>query len=166
MNASHFSDTRSGARPTSFFIDDILVNKPKAVYRDIPGISMSRPGIPDFVGYPCFPHMMYPHQVLQQAHSLLHKHPDHPHPFLVPSSSKTFFIDLCTGSSIVFVFNYLYFVISVCRCEITMIFFCFCLFPKMSKIVLLLSRNATIIPVCSGCKRKDEDYYYIRAKRR
>ncbi|KAK3107345.1 hypothetical protein FSP39_012358 [Pinctada imbricata] len=76
----------SNSRMTSFFIDDILMGKPKHAYREIPHLSMTRPNFPDFVGYPCFPgaHLLYP-QVLQ-AQNFLQKHPDHPHPFLVPSS--------------------------------------------------------------------------------
>ncbi|XP_062618331.1 brain-specific homeobox protein homolog isoform X2 [Saccostrea cucullata] len=73
-----------GTRPTSFFIDDILLNKPKPAFRDLPSLPV-RPTVTDFPGYPYFPGIFYPHQVLQQTQSFLHKHPEHGHPFLMPT---------------------------------------------------------------------------------
>ncbi|XP_056010366.1 brain-specific homeobox protein homolog isoform X1 [Ostrea edulis] len=76
-----FSDGH-GTRPTSFFIEDILLNKPKPAFRELPSLPV-RPTIADFPGYPYFPGIFYPHQVLQQTQNFLHKHPEHP--FLMPT---------------------------------------------------------------------------------
>ena len=81
MNKMQFSDGH-GSRPTSFFIEDILLNKPKPTFRELPSLPV-RPTVSDFPGYPYFPGLFYPHQVLQQTQSFLHKHPEHP--FLMPS---------------------------------------------------------------------------------
>lgn len=86
MNLSSFSET-SSSRPTSFFIEDILLNKPKTMCRTEFSPGLFRPGIPDY-GFQCIPgtHLLYPHQVLQ-AQNFLHKHSDHP--FLIPTTGKS-----------------------------------------------------------------------------
>lgn len=71
-----------GQRPTSFFIEDILLNKPKPTFRELPPSLQLRPTVSDFPGYPYFPGIFYPHQVLHQTPSFI-KHPEHP--FLMPS---------------------------------------------------------------------------------
>ncbi|KAJ8316112.1 hypothetical protein KUTeg_006126 [Tegillarca granosa] len=85
MNLSPFSDSHS-SRPTSFFIEDILLNKPKQMCRDSgPISSFVRPMLPEY-NYPCLPgtHLIYPHQLLSHVQGFMPKHGDHP--FLVPAT--------------------------------------------------------------------------------
>lgn len=91
MNISSFSEN-SSSRPTSFFIEDILLNKPKTMCRAEINHGLFRPGIPEY-GFQCIPgtHLLYPHQVLQ-AQNFLHKHSDHP--FLIPTAGELFFFFL------------------------------------------------------------------------
>lgn len=81
MNKMQYSEGH-GQRPTSFFIEDILLNKPKPTFRELPPSLQLRPTVSDFPGYPYFPGIFYPHQVLQHTPSFI-KHPEHP--FLMPS---------------------------------------------------------------------------------
>lgn len=118
MNLSSFSET-SSSRPTSFFIEDILLNKPKTMCRTEFSPGLFRPGIPDY-GFQCIPgtHLLYPHQVLQ-AQNFLHKHSDHP--FLIPTTGKSTIILSVFIWLLNFVFNNSFF------------FFLYFSFKKMQK---------------------------------
>ena len=88
MNLGHLSDT-SVTRSSSFFIDDILLSKPKQLCRDYGSLSaLIRPSLPAEYGYHCIttPPMFFPH-MLSHVQGLAAKHAAE-HPFLVPSSGK------------------------------------------------------------------------------
>jgi hypothetical protein len=71
-------------RPTSFFIEDILLNKPKQIYREFQPITLPRSPLAEYASYaymnPAFLH----HQAL--AHHYLPKPGDHR--FLLPATGK------------------------------------------------------------------------------
>ncbi|XP_069115822.1 brain-specific homeobox protein homolog isoform X2 [Argopecten irradians] len=88
MNLAPFSsEGHPTPRHTSFFIEDILLHKPKQLCRDVSSLSalVRHPGLSEF-GYPCLggAHVIYPHQLFQHAQGFMPKHSEHP--FLVPTS--------------------------------------------------------------------------------
>ncbi|KAL3885759.1 hypothetical protein ACJMK2_025800 [Sinanodonta woodiana] len=85
MNLSTFQDSGS-SRASSFFIEDILLSKPKQLCRDYGGLSaLIRPSFPAEFGYHCIsaPPVFFPH-ILSQAQGLAVKQPEHP--FLIPTA--------------------------------------------------------------------------------
>ncbi|KAK6168707.1 hypothetical protein SNE40_019895 [Patella caerulea] len=86
MNLSQYSDN-TGARSTSFLIEDILLNKPKQLARDFNTLAnINRANYPDY-GY-CFPGgpAFYAHPYFTHGTGFLPKHPDHP-AFLIPTAA-------------------------------------------------------------------------------
>ena len=103
MNLGHLSDTNV-TRASSFFIEDILLSKPKQLCRDYGSLSaLIRPTLPAEYGYHCIPTppMFFPH-MLSHVQGLAAKHSEHP--FLVPSSGE------CYGYHFIIIisFNFLY----------------------------------------------------------
>lgn len=81
----------SAARPTSFFIEDILLHKPKALREmppeHFPGSLSSRVPLLDY-GYPLMP---TPTLLAPHPHPALHKpehHHHHHHPYFLTASGK------------------------------------------------------------------------------
>ncbi|XP_046365482.1 brain-specific homeobox protein homolog isoform X1 [Haliotis rufescens] len=86
MTMSSFTEPHT-SRSTSFFIDDILLNKPKQLPRDFTAVTGLRSAFPEY-GYACLPGTpaFYTHPFLAHGAGLIPKHPDHP-AFLIPTSS-------------------------------------------------------------------------------
>ncbi|OWF46002.1 brain-specific homeobox protein homolog [Mizuhopecten yessoensis] len=89
MNLTPFnSEGHPAPRHTSFFIEDILLHKPKQLCRDVSSLSalVRHPGLSEY-GYPCLggAHVIYPHQFFQHAQGFMPKHSEHP--FLIPTSA-------------------------------------------------------------------------------
>ena len=88
MNLGHLSSDTNVSRASSFFIEDILLSKPKQLCREYGNLSaLIRPALPAEYGYHCIPTppMFFPH-MLSHVQGLAAKHAEHP--FLVPSSGK------------------------------------------------------------------------------
>ncbi|XP_064597003.1 brain-specific homeobox protein homolog [Liolophura sinensis] len=84
LNMSHFAE--AGVRPTSFLIDDILVNKPKQFLREYQALSaFARPSLPPDYAYAYLPNPAFlnHHGIPTQAF-LHHKQADTP--FLIPAT--------------------------------------------------------------------------------
>ncbi|XP_041354183.1 brain-specific homeobox protein homolog [Gigantopelta aegis] len=87
MNVPAFSEP-SPNRSTSFFIEDILLNKPKQLARDFSTVSTLRSAFPEY-GYACVPGApaFYTHPFLTHGASFIPKHhQDHP-AFFIPTAS-------------------------------------------------------------------------------
>ncbi|KAK3581016.1 hypothetical protein CHS0354_013911 [Potamilus streckersoni] len=85
MNLNTFQDSGT-SRASSFFIEDILLSKPKQLCRDYGGLSaLIRPSFPAEFGYHCIsaPPVFFPH-ILSHAQGLGTKQPEHP--FLIPTT--------------------------------------------------------------------------------
>lgn len=86
----NFTSPAMAPRPTSFFIEDILLHKPKPLREGGPepfhGALASRVPLLDY-GYPLMPPpaILAPH-----PHHPLHK-PDHHHPYFLTTSGKPLF---------------------------------------------------------------------------
>lgn len=91
MELGRIKENAATTRPSSFFIEDILLSKPKQLCRDYNNLSnlsaIMRPSLPaEYAGYHCFPAapMFFPH-VLQHVQGLAAKHAEHH--FMTPTSS-------------------------------------------------------------------------------
>ncbi|XP_045208363.2 brain-specific homeobox protein homolog [Mercenaria mercenaria] len=92
MELGRLKESTSTSRPSSFFIEDILLSKPKQLCREYSNLSnlsaIMRPSLPAeyAAAYHCFPAspVFFPH-VLQHVQGLAAKHAEHH--FITPTSS-------------------------------------------------------------------------------
>ncbi|XP_074652967.1 brain-specific homeobox protein homolog [Tubulanus polymorphus] len=82
-----FPDPHSAHRTTSFFIEDILLNKPKQMYRDFPHM-MPRTPLAEYASYYMNPAALLHHHAALASHPYLPKPGDHP--FLIPTAGLGF----------------------------------------------------------------------------
>lgn len=91
MELGRLKESTATSRPSSFFIDDILLSKPKQICRDYPNLNnlsaIMRPSLPaEYAAYHCFPAspVFFPH-VLQHVQGLAMKHAEHH--YITPTSA-------------------------------------------------------------------------------
>lgn len=91
MELARLKESSATTRPSSFFIEDILLSKPKQICRDYAGLNnlsaIMRPSLPvEYAAYHCFPAapVFFPH-VLQHVQGLAAKHAEHH--FMSPTSA-------------------------------------------------------------------------------
>lgn len=93
---SHFAE--AGVRPTSFLIDDILVNKPKQFLREYQALSaFARPSLPPDYAYAYLPNPAFLNHHGIPAQAFLH-HKQADTPFLIPATgeiSSTTYTTIC-----------------------------------------------------------------------